>query len=164
MKNNSLLLISHSALFSKPYKNWYETYNLMPRPVNFWDFVDSVEAATLGKTERIGLIVQMYRIYLTDHPLVSEYRISPEILMLIEDRGNGWRGFMIGAKERIRLSLYPMVMGGGEFSDAWFDAFYERYRQRLRLPEDDRLQSRHIFERCQTALYHILHNHLDERE
>ena len=128
---------------------WVEAYRQKKDNLSFWEFIDLVRMynlSTLGP-----YLVQAYKLYVSDHPKEMLPRLTPEIRQFIED-GAGPLTFGdhsgYNASERLKNAAWQMLHRDIEHSQ--FNEYWIRAMQRpliLRIPEDDRLNTRNLFGR-----------------
>ena len=128
---------------------WVEAYRQKKDNLSFWEFINLVRMynlSTLGP-----YLVQAYKLYVSDHPKEMLPRLTPEIRQFIED-GAGPLTFGdhsgYNASERLKNAAWQMLHRDIEHSQ--FNAYWIRAMQRpliLRIPEDDRLNTRNLFGR-----------------
>ena len=149
------------------YANWYANYQetLSACPLPFWKFVTTLQEMYIPSESPD--LVQIYKKYFEDHTLERDHRLSPELRLFLEGIPNGFcRPVrpMLGAKARIYLSTYAMI--AQDCREEWYEGIWDllvtKRKRLLNLPENDCLDSRHIFERVHILLCWIYQTRIDE--
>ena len=128
---------------------WVEDYREKKDNLSFWEFIDLVRMYGL---DTLGpYLWQAYRLYTTDHPKEMHPRLTPELRQFIEDgAGPLTFGDFSGYNASQRLKKAARQMLHPDIERSQFNGYWMRAMQRpqiLRIPEDDRLNTRNLFGR-----------------
>lgn len=130
---------------------WVEAYREKKDNLSFWEFIDLVRKYGL---DTLGpYLWQAYRLYTSDHPVEMHPRLTPELRQFIESE-DGEGPLVIGslhgynATRRLKKAAWQMLyrdIERSQFNEYWFRAMQRPMI--LRIPEDDRLNTRNLFGR-----------------
>ena len=126
-----------------------EAYASLEKPVDFWKCVGLIYQHGLGHHTPSDMIAA-YKCHFEDHPIQREFRLAPELYLEMQKQPHAFNRpilYMPMATERVYCASLVFVTGAGEFTAKAFDEYFYSVLKQLGIPEDNRLNSAHIFAR-----------------